>query len=624
VAGQEKKEFKPKFGMPELVRYDAGHPEGFWEKFPENKRTKGESMIDGVKLWELANTHGCGDWDRLFTVCKDLKQGANIGCKGENRLPTISKNAKSAFKFGAQVTDAIADWVNKGFAIGPIREEDVPPEAKINSILCREKPNGSVRVILNLSKPKGLSVNDGIDKEEFPAEMSSTEKWIAVLAQAGKGAWMMKIDWSDAYKHIHVREEDLHLQWFSWLDMYFYELCLIFGSASSPGIYDRAAKTVLDIVLRRTGFPRHMVCQHLDDLAAACAQESDTLEEFDKAYNATAKELGIKIAPRDDPEKAFAKSKHGIVFGIEYDTENWTWAIPKEKLAKISSQIRGLLEWKTARQDEIQSIVGRIIHVRPLILGGRFYVDKLMELNNIHEDGSKQVELTTDFKRQLYMWYIILHTCSGKASIPHPVGEPTPWAIHCFTDAAGGSLSGPGKGIGVAIPEWGWWTYMPWSRKVNDGSLRADGKKVSRKMAALELIGPLVAISAGAHLLAGKPVVFWVDNQGSCGIWKHGYSGTCNLSTTIVKAVALIAATLGCQVVVEKIARCSDKGSVMADALSQGDFRRFREQGPMKTEPATIPKEVLKWCVKPVVDENLGITILRALSQEQKILGINC
>jgi len=264
------------------------------------------------------------------------------------------------------------------------------------------------------------------------------------------------------------------------------------------------------------------------------------------------------------------------------------------------------------------------VHVRPLIEGGRFYGDKLMELNNVHEDGRKQVELTVEFKRQLYMWYIILHTCSGKASIPHPVGERPPWSIHCFTDAAGGSLSGSGKGIGVAILQWGWWTYMPWSRQVNDGSLRAEGKKVSRKMAALELIGPLVAISAGAQLMARKPVVVWVDNQGSCGIWKHGYSGSCKLSTTIVKAVALIAATLGCRIEIAKIARCSDKGSEMADALSQGDFRRFRGQGTMDLEPAPIPKEVMKWCVKPVEDENLGVNILRELATRYKILGINC
>ena len=96
--------------------------------------------------------------------------------------------------------------------------------------------------------------------------MSSTGKWLAALAAAGRGAFMIKMDWADAYKHVHVREEDVRLQWFSWLGMNFAEVCLVFGAVSSVGIYDRAAKVVLDLVLRLSGFPAKMVCQHLDDV----------------------------------------------------------------------------------------------------------------------------------------------------------------------------------------------------------------------------------------------------------------------------------------------------------------------------------------------------------------------
>ncbi len=67
---------------------------------------------------------------------------------------------------------------------------------------------------------------------------------------------MTKLDWSDAYKHVAVREEDIPLQYFEWLGMYFAETSLVFGAASSPGIYDRLAKFVLDIVLKLSGFPR--------------------------------------------------------------------------------------------------------------------------------------------------------------------------------------------------------------------------------------------------------------------------------------------------------------------------------------------------------------------------------
>ena len=82
-----------------------------------------------------------------------IERGADIGCRGAARLPSRSSNAASAFDCGPQVTDAIAEWVQKGYAYGPVDATAVPPGAKISGIMVRPKPNGSVRVILNLSAP---------------------------------------------------------------------------------------------------------------------------------------------------------------------------------------------------------------------------------------------------------------------------------------------------------------------------------------------------------------------------------------------------------------------------------------------------------------------------------------
>jgi hypothetical protein len=170
--------------------------------------------------------------------------------------------------------------------------------------------------------------------------MSSTAKWLGVLQKAGKGCKITKLDWSDAYKHIHVREDDVKLQWFQWAGKYFAELCLVFGAASSPGIYDRVAKTVLDIVLRMAQFPGELVCQHLDDVCAAAAGDSGKLEEFERTYREVAEDIGVRLAPYEDPDKAFAPCKKGVVLGVEYDTERWTWSIPEEKLARLLEQLR--------------------------------------------------------------------------------------------------------------------------------------------------------------------------------------------------------------------------------------------------------------------------------------------
>ena len=120
----------------------------------------------------------------------DLTEGANIGCKHPFRQPTTSTKAPSSYKFGPHVSASIADWLKKGFAYGLVAVDEVPPGVKINGIMCKQKQNGSVRIILNLSSPIGASVNKGIYEQDFPATISSSTKWSRVLNSAGRGCLM--------------------------------------------------------------------------------------------------------------------------------------------------------------------------------------------------------------------------------------------------------------------------------------------------------------------------------------------------------------------------------------------------------------------------------------------------
>jgi hypothetical protein len=351
-------------------------PAHFWAEFPVNLVCPGKPSLKIKKLKQWVRALGVSDEDRFNRVVNYIQEGAEIGCRGAARLPSKSTNAASAYEFGPQVTDAVAEWVKKGYAFGPVCAGAVPDSAKISGIMVRPKPNGSVRVILNLSAPKGRSVNDGINKEEFPAKMSSTGAWLRVLDNTGRGCLMTKTDWAAAYKHICVRLEDTDLQW---AGKYFKELCLIFGSASSAGIFDDVAKLVLDLVCRRASFPRNMVCQHLDDVCAAAAAGSTALHRLDTAFQEIAGDLGVELAPRDDPEKSFAPSTQGVIFGVFYDTVNWTWSIPADKLARTCNLLADTIEADKVPAKEFRSLAGKLIHVKPLVPAGRFNIDKIMK-----------------------------------------------------------------------------------------------------------------------------------------------------------------------------------------------------------------------------------------------------
>jgi hypothetical protein len=558
----------------------------------------------------------------LEIICQDLTNGADIGCKGNFRQSSTSTNAPSAYEFGPEVTDAIAEWVSQGFAAGPFDTADRPTNAKVSGIMCRQKPNGSARVILNFSSPAGSCVNEGINADDFPTSMSSTARWLEVLDTAGRGAKILKMDWAAAYKHIHVRAADIPLQYFSWLGKDFVELMLVFGARSSAGIYDRLAKFVLCLVLAYSWFPANMVCQYLDDICTACGAGSGSLARFETAYKAIAQDLGVQLAPTTDPDKAFSPCTAGVVLGVHYDTVKWTWKIPEDKLNRTLLQIRAALQANWQPQAEIWSLVGRLIHYAPLVPGGRFNIGHLVKASSISQDRNFPVPVTGDMKRQLTFWWIILRATDGLASIPTPPHQLPPWAVEFYTDAAGGSMMSIGQGTGGVGPNF--WFMVPWGRKINSSMRSEEGRQLRKKLSALELVGPLICLASGSAICRSKPVRIWVDNAGSVAIWRKGYSSSCSLCTTLVAAISRIAAALGATVNIEKITRCSNTGAELADELSKGRLQGFKSRLPanwfLPTEPAWIPPAILQWIADPVSRPDLGDRILVDLKSRIKLL----
>ena len=396
------KVFSPKYKLPVLKDYQKNAPESFWTVFPKNLTGQGQSLVRSEKLQALANQVPSIDKTTLGLVLNDLRHGAKIGCSGAFRDPSRASNAPSAYEDGHKVTDAICDWVNKKFAYGPVRLDEVPKNAKFSGIMTRAKPNGSVRIILNLSSPAGRAVNEGIDPLDFPATMSSTNKWLLALNKAGHNCLICKCDWSDAYKHLAVHPDDLPLQWFTWLGRAFCELCLVFGGVSSAGLYDRLAKIVLAIVIDRSGFDSALVIQHLDDVCAAGPADSDMLFKFDAEFQNTAKYLGIKLAPRDDPMKSFGPSTSGVVLGVVYDTVAWTWAIPEEKFIRLLHDLRALVDATDFAQDRMWSVVGKLIHVKPLVPAGNFNIYHLIKANSFSTEPTAMVPVDADLRRQAW------------------------------------------------------------------------------------------------------------------------------------------------------------------------------------------------------------------------------
>ena len=493
------KKFEPRNDLEELKDYGQDPGEEFWNKVGKWEWSEVKDRKCGIKYWELekmAKEHNYPLLGTLRAVMTDLEVGARLGVKEENRVPSTSTNAPSAIEAGYQVTDAVVGWLKDGYAIGPFEVEDLPFEnVKISGLMCKIKPNGKARVINNMSGGKPNSVNDGIDKRDYVYSMSSTKAWIRIMVRCGRYCKFVKVDWAEAYKQIPVCKEDVELQGFAWLGKVFFELALVFGCVASVGIYDRAAKVVLYLAQARAEVPAYLGIQHLDDVCYCSPEKSLESKRMYEAYLEVCNRLNVKLAPEGQKDKMFGPSTDGEVLGVNYDSVEMVWYLSEKKLSAILALIDKLREEGEGSVREFKKLCGKLVDIRDLIEGAKFHLAHLImaaSMYNQKEDMDEIVEVDEWLEKDLYYFSLVLPVYGRRTELQDPDRRPMAGAEQAYTDAAGGSRTSVGRGVGMLVSG-GKWSFIPWGRRINEGWRAYDGKSLAHKMSAWELVGPLVA-----------------------------------------------------------------------------------------------------------------------------------
>ena len=609
--------------IPILEDYRKEPKKEFWDKFPKHRNwrsgTPFKLRVD--RLEELVDQ--AGGTVQLKTLLEDVSDDIKIGAdlKVESSYePTVNKNAPSAYEQGQWVTDEVATAVKKQIVAGPFVKSEVPANATINSIQTAPKPNGKVRIIENMSAPKGKGVNDSIDKKWFPSEMGGMPEILYALNYCGRGAKFAKCDWNAAYKHIAVMLGMLRYQWFMWLSMYFVELCLVFGCVSSVGLYDRLARLMWLIVAALTNYPHFLVIQHLDDLCMVGRGNDGKVEQFYEKYLEVCEYVGVSLQETRDvsEDKAFAPSTVGSMLGIWFDTVKWRWWISEEKVLRYANDFKEMLELKETTQRKIWESVGKVLYISQLIPESRYHTSELLRLNNFSDNGEEIVKLTKKFKRQIKWWIPFVRLAGQGMPIPEPYTNVVPpAAIEADSDAAGGSLRGR-PGCGIVMGEA--WSVIRWPSYINSSEKCMCGAKWRHKLSFLEMIGHLLHVTVFAEELVDKPIVTNIDNEGTVCIARKGRAMRCPLTDCLVNTINHVAVAIGARAFVRKVRRCSTPQAIAADALSKNDMTRFREMIPDSEKlPRPVPRTVLAWIQSPTVDNDLG----RKIVLELEVMGVD-
>ena len=142
------------------------------------------------------------------------------------------------------VGEFLQQQVAAGFMMGPFEPQECSGVVTSSVGVVPKSTPGKFRVIVDLSRPEGASVNDQLLRELTHVVYSSIEDASLAMHALGQGAQLAKIDIRDAYRIIPVHSEDRPFLALSWQDRVYIDCQLPFGLASAPAIFSAVAEAL--------------------------------------------------------------------------------------------------------------------------------------------------------------------------------------------------------------------------------------------------------------------------------------------------------------------------------------------------------------------------------------------
>ena len=285
-------------------------------------------------------------------VLTGLRTGFDLGYNGP-LIPIHRRNNKSARENHTEVSQAIAKELTRGHTAGPFPHPPFPVN-HVSPLGAAPKTDGSYRLVLDLSQPEGFSVNEGIDKAEFPTEYTHFDKATDLIRHIGIGCKLTKIDIKHAYRLLPVRKEDWPLLVYQWEGSYYVDLVLPFGGRSSSSIFVTFADLLCWILTQKC----HLNTIHYSDdyLLISSSSPPNQAQKDVTVFRSTFHTIGVPVA--DD--KLVGPSTSLTFIGIMINTANFSVAIPQEKIHEVVSQMPKWCDRRTCTQVQLQSLVGKL------------------------------------------------------------------------------------------------------------------------------------------------------------------------------------------------------------------------------------------------------------------------
>lgn len=500
-------------------------------------------------------------------MCNGLRNGFSTGI---SPLPTETlecKNNLSASRNPDIVSRLLQAELEKGYVIGPFDKSPFTVY-RVNPLgLAEHKYSGKQRLIVDLSAPHSdndSSLNDLIVKEDYSLHYVTIDDAVDQIRLLGANALLCKFDIADAFKQVPIHPSMWPFHGIKWRDQYYFFKRLVFGSRSSPKIFDLLAQSVCWIATNN--FNVTCIFHLLDDfltLDSAYADGFQTMNTMLHIFNI----LNIPLAVH----KTKGPTTCLEYLGITLDTAKFETILPENKIVRITSIISSFIDKKRCTKRELLSLLGHLNFAARVIIPGRSFISYLLSLAASARKLHHRISLSASCTLELKMWHVFLQSWNG-VNIFMCDKNTLASDISLYTDAS----SSCGFG-GIYGKRW-FSDHWPSDIVLLDPRLKC--------LALLELYPIVVASLLWGHQWSGQRIVFMCDNIATVQVINKGRSKSAPLMQ-LMRRLTLCAMMNNFVVTAKHI---PGKFNAIADALSRFQFQTFRQLVPdAELEPETLP-----------------------------------
>ena len=182
-----------------------------------------------------------GYWNKALVqyILSGIKEGFRVGFDYSKASCKPAKcNLLSAETNPDVVTAYLQEAVTVGRVFSPLQVGSIPGvQVSPFGVIPKSHTPGKWRLIVDLSSPKGSSVNDGISSDLFSLSYIRIDDVSRVIASLGRGTLLAKIDIKSTYRIVPVHPDDRPLLGMHWKGQLYMDTCLPFGLRSAPRIF---------------------------------------------------------------------------------------------------------------------------------------------------------------------------------------------------------------------------------------------------------------------------------------------------------------------------------------------------------------------------------------------------